>query len=273
MIIPFWSTHHGQSRVSCNMTSFAIMSVLLNKKTTLMMQADYDMNNLEGAFLGFTGNKFKTDILSEIGLGAVFKSFKSEPLTKSIVDDCCTTYLSNYLSLLPGCYSGNRDAFKRLMNELFPTVLKKLNTMYETILIDTPSGNNLIAKSLFTQSDLIVVCLNQNVGFIENFFNLYDFWKNKNTFYLIGDYDCNAVYNYRHILNKYPQIRFDNSAVIPYNTSFRDSLNDASTIEFFRFNYDVKNLDRYDKNYAFFLELEQAVHKVDKMLNKKRRKL
>lgn len=270
MIIPFWSTHHGQSRVTCNMMCVSIMTVLNYKVRAIMTQGHYNLNNLEGPFLGYTQRIYERDFLGETGFGALFKSFKSEPLTQNVIEESVMKILQNRLSLLPGHYIGNMDMFRYDMINLLPTVLEKIDEYYDYVFIDTPSGKNEISEVIMKESDYIVVCLNQSPGVIDSFFEKYEeIWKNRKVFYIIGDYDCNSIYNYKYILKKYPEIKFKNSSVIPYNTAFRDSLPDASTVDFF-INNKKEYLDKMDKCYFFMLEVEATTNKLMNMVGENR---
>lgn len=251
----------------------AIMSVLKYKIKALMTQAHFGLNNLEGPFLGFTEERMQNDILGEFGLGAIFKSFKSEPITKNIIEECSVSIIKNDLSLLPGHYIGDYELFRYDMELLLSTVIHKIDDFYDYIFVDTPTGKNIISDMMIEQSDLVVVNLNQNPGVVDNFFQNYSFWEEKKkVFYIIGDYDCNLKYNYRYILQKYPLIKYENSAVIPYNTEFRDSLIDASTVSFFQENYKKEYMDKYEKNYFFMTEVAKATKKMLKMLGETKRR-
>lgn len=88
---------------------------------------------------------------------------------------------------------------------------------------------------MLQSSDLIVVCVNQNINVLEKYFESKDSWPaelhTKPHVLLVGQYDVESKYKIKNIANKY---RYKAPILtVPYNTNFKDHYNDGDVKGFF----------------------------------------
>lgn len=235
-IIAFWSPLHGQGQTS-NLHAMAFAMSILHKKRVLMMQTQYDKNNLESPLVGHNvGISSEADeLFQDIGLTAAITYSNMSKLSLKLLESCCLTFHNSNLLLLPGSDIKNRETFDREIGKGVVRMIKSANELVDIILIDVNSGNDELSLRIMSAADLIVINLSQRRYVLEKFFIDYGerFIENNKVFYLFGDYDNNSVYNINNFRVKYRKyMNGANSGVIPYCTQYMDAQNESKVLSF-----------------------------------------
>lgn len=250
-VIVFWSPLHGQGQTS-NLHNTALVMNILYKKKVLMMQTQYDKNNLESPLVGQNVGIVDSDneLFQDIGLNAAVTYRMMNKLNLKIIESCCLTFQNSSLLLLPGSDTKNRETFNRDIGRGVIRMIKDANELVDVILIDTNSGDDDLSFQLMSTADLIVVNLTQRRYVLDKFISEYGkrFIDNKKVFYLFGDYDDNSTYNINNCRVRFRNyFRGANSGVIPYCTKYMDAQNESNILNFMKEGLSEKEseLDRF----------------------------
>lgn len=258
MKIVFWSPVHGQTRQSSNMLAVALMLTMKQKRSTLITQTQYRMNDLEDAVIGrAVTKKIREQFYQDMGIEAVGRCIKHKRLEKADLENCCIQVLMNSeLMLLPGARSANYEIHYELLNEILLYVLRQAEQYFDYVLADTNPGADRISGQLLEAAEVVVVSLSQNLGVLDAFFENYpEELQGKKVFYLFGAYLEDSCYNLHNLRFRYRQLRRENSGVIPLNVGFMDAISAGKTVDFLEANLES---EPGDTNYMFVSEVEKV---------------
>lgn len=258
MKIVFWSPVHGQTRQSSNMLAVALMLTMKQKRSTLITQTQYRMNDLEDAVIGrAVTKKIREQFYQDMGIEAVGRCIKHKRLEKADLENCCIQVLMNSeLMLLPGARSANYEIHYELLNEILLYVLRQAEQYFDYVLADTNPGADRISGQLLEAAEVVVVSLSQNLGVLDAFFeNFPEELQGKKVFYLFGAYLEDSCYNLHNLRFRYRQLRRENSGVIPLNVGFMDAISAGKTVDFLEANLES---EPGDTNYMFVSEVERV---------------
>lgn len=266
MKIVFWSNVHGQSGTTSNLLAIAVMSTLLYQYKNMVTQTHFNLNNLEAPLLSTTSKEDK-EFFMDLGIDALARCIKSAPLDAEVIESCSISLLGKHLFLLPGTTKDNREIYENDMRKTISGILQGVSKYHDFVFIDTNSGKNDLTMKIIKDSDIVVVCLNQNKSILEDYSRNYEI-HDKKVFYLIGNYDENSRYNLHNLRKSFSWLKNDNSAIIPYNTEYMDAQSDGQIIP-----YMLKNLnsDKDDNNGYFINQVKLAVNKLMKYVGIERR--
>lgn len=265
MKITFWSNAHGQSGTTSNLLAVAVMSTLLHQNKNMVIQTHFNLNNLEGSMV--SALKADREFFMELGIDALTRYIKSAPLDEEVIESCSISLLNKQLNLLPGTAKYNRKIYENDVSKTITGILHAASKCHDLVFIDTKSGINDLSMKIMKDSDIVVVCLNQNKSILEEYANISEI-RNKKVFYLIGNYDYNSRYNLHNLRKSFSWLRNSNSAIIPYNTEYRDAQSDGQVIQFILKNMDC---DKDDNNGYFINQVKLAVNKLMKYAEIERR--
>lgn len=258
MKIVFWSPVHGQTRQSSNMLAVALMLTMKQKRSTLITQTQYRMNDLEDAVIGrAVTKKIREQFYQDMGIEAVGRCIKHKRLEKADLENCCIQVLMNSeLMLLPGARSANYEIHYELLNEILLYVFRQAEQYFDYVLADTNPGADRISGQLLEAAEVVVVSLSQNLGVLDAFFENYpEELQGKKVFYLFGAYLEDSCYNLHNLRFRYRQLRRENSGVIPLNVGFMDAISAGKTVDFLEANLES---EPGDTNYMFVSEVEKV---------------
>lgn len=266
MKIAFWSNVHGQSGTTSNLMAIAVMSTLLYQYKNLVTQTHFNMNNLEVPLVS-TSSRADKELFMDLGIDALTRCIKSAPLNAEVFESCSISLLDKNLNLLPGTTKDNREIFENDISKTISGILHAASKYHDLVFVDTNSGKNELTMKIIKDSDIVIVCLNQNKSMLEDYFRNYEI-QDKKVFYLIGNYDDHSRYNLHNLRKCFSWLKSDNSAIIPYNTEYMDAQSDGQVIQ-----YVLKNLDcdKDDYNYYFINQVKLAVNKLLKYTGIERR--
>lgn len=235
-IVLFWSPFHGQGQTS-NLHAIALCASYIYGKRVLLMQTQFDKNNLESPLIGQNIDKklaYDNPLFQDIGLDMAVTYSNMNRLTKNVLESCCISFADSRLLLLPGTETKNRESFDRDIAKAVGRMIRKSDEYFDLMLIDANSGEDDLSLKLMNLADLIVVNLAQRRYVLDKLFMDYgEILLDKRVFYLFGNYDACSVYNISNCRRKYKKyIKKHNSGVIPYSTRYLDAQNESTVLDF-----------------------------------------
>ncbi|MCG7409172.1 chromosome partitioning protein ParA [Paenibacillus sp. ACRRX] len=244
--VAFWGSVHGQVGTTSNVIAAACMIGLEYSTRTLVAQTQHTRSTLETAFSKLSGGgSVSKPTFDDKGLDALDRMIRSNRLTSEGVRDYTQPIIQERLDLLSGTEKAD-EATYHAMNDTLQPIFDYAKRYYNTVLLDVHSGcGNPVTNQLLAQSELIVVCLNQNVQVLDRFFAKKD-WpqalNDKPYMILLGQYDPHSKYKLSNIARKY-NVRVP-MYTVPYCTPFRDACNDRDVRSFFmRMQHSAKDTD------------------------------
>ncbi|PAD71342.1 hypothetical protein [Paenibacillus campinasensis] len=258
--VAFWGFQHGLGVTS----NTAAMSALIGTEyqiRTLSSQPQWGDTSLERSFQKSLKQNTELYDLSGFGMDAIERAVRAGKLQNETVKNNSIFIERDRLDLLLNSRKASRSQFEAGA-EVFKIVYDRAKAYYDVVLLDLHSGTNSeVTNALIETSDLVVVCINQNIHVIEKFFGDKESWpsalKDRPHVLMVGQYDLHSKYKLKNIANKYGYKAPILS--IPYNTNFKDHYNDGDLKGFITRNrYINKNHD----NYIFMQELRRAAEHI-----------
>ncbi|MBO5487015.1 MAG: hypothetical protein J5988_08845 [Eubacterium sp.] len=261
MKVAFWSNARGKSCVTSNLACISVLSILGSDspdKRTIIFENHQNIINL-GNVLICPNSKNEVceqnQYYVEQGLSKVLCHMEmgDEPSEEQIFR-YSRQYLGKQLFYLSSQGTKNGEVLEyQLERECIPTI-QCLEKYSNRVFVDTAATTLVSSRKILQQSDVIVVNLNQNHSMLEHFFGNYSSIQSK-AFYVIGNYDGDAILTRGMIMQKY-HIPGRQIAVIPHCAQFSDALSEGMLIPFLLANY---YCDRDSPNYSFIQGAKEAV--------------
>lgn len=255
--ITFWGPQHGLG-VTSNTAAIAAVCALEYQIRTLTSQPQWGDSSLEYAFAKSI-QKYNREFMSITGSGldSLERVVRSNKLERDSVKNNALLIEPDRLDYLQGSMKLTKQQFEEA-SEIFRLIYRKAKEYYDVVLLDLHSGSNSpVIQTLASESDLIVVCLNQNIAVLDKYFKDKSAWPaflhGKEHVVLLGQYDPNSKYKVKNIANKYNYK--GKILTIPYNTEFKDYYNDGDVKGFFSKN---RFVTKRDENYLFIDEVRNA---------------
>lgn len=258
--IAFWGIGHGTGVTA----SVGALAALIGSEygiRTLVSQPQGEENTLERAFARSI-NVYGRDQAAEAGTGldALVRLARSGKLERETVKNNAWMIERHRLDLLGGSERMNRLQFENA-GGLIGNIYANARAYYDCILLDVRSGaDSPAAAQVLEDADLVVVCLNQNIGMLERYFDRSGWPEQlhgKKQQLLFSGYDPDSKYKASSILRKYGYR--DSALTLPYNSDFRDAVNDGDIKGFIARS---RPLDRKHGNYRFIAEARRTAQKL-----------
>lgn len=254
MQIAFWSTVHGQTTTTSNAVAIACAIALDYRMKTLITHSHFDKSTLETSLLDKIYLNSEMTQLKDTGIDALSRFIKFSYLDKESVLSYTTTLIKGRLDLLIGTKNASRELYLSDFNSMLEAIMNSIRSHYDLLIIDVPAGNSELSQKMLSNSDLIVVNLNQNINVLEDFFNNEYQRVQQKCMFLISMYDENSRFVLRNLQRRY-KIK-DNIGCIPYCRSFADACSEGKAIDFFIRNLKASKDDIY---YEFINEVRKSV--------------
>ncbi|MCT1402905.1 hypothetical protein M4D81_28315 [Paenibacillus sp. p3-SID867] len=255
--IAFWGYQHGLG-VTSNTAAIAALIGLEYQIRTLCAQPQWSDATLERAFrralhqsnpefFDFTGT----------GIDSLERAVRAGKLQNDSVKNNSLFIERDRLDFLKNSGKLNREQFEA-STDVLNIIYESARAYYDVLLLDLHSGSNSnVGQSMLQDSDLIVVCVNQNINVLEKYFESKDSWPaelhTKPHVLLVGQYDIESKYKIKNIANKY---RYKAPILtVPYNTNFKDHYNDGDVKGFFTKN---RFIAKNHENFHFIQEVRRA---------------
>ncbi len=264
MKIAFWSPLHGTG-ATASLLATAIALSEIQKKKIIITHTHYSLNNLERPLLG---NIKEIDFFRDTGMDAVLRHFRSGNVTEEQVSDC-SIRISENLYLLAGTKTSSREGYESsIVRSMILHIVSIIEQYYDMVFVDTNSGNNTNSLKIIEECDIVVVILRQDRYLLDSLFEN-DVIKNKEVFYLFGDYDNESKYSISNIRHIYRKIKKNNSGIIPHNPGYNDAICDEKVLK-----YLTRNLGKNgnEPDHKFFEELITTTKRFDMFIEESARK-
>lgn len=256
MKIVFWSNVHGQAGTSSNMLAVAMMNDLIYGNRSILLQTQFEMNQLEIPLLSESSREQIRNY--NIGIDRLIQGIRSGMNAKQLLTSSCITLSKQCIDLLPSTNAKYREIYEKEIKDNFKEILDLAEACYELVFIDASAGMNDFVEMVWEEADCIIVNLCQNKRVLEDFFLRYDINYNKMLF-LIGNYDSDSDWNVKNISKRIKGLKKEFIFTLPYNTKFRDAASCAQLTEFFLQNI---GCEKEDENYEFMEELTRLTYKL-----------
>jgi len=234
MQIAFWSPNHGQTGTTSAAVAMACMAALLYNFKILLAHSHFERSTLESCFMKEKVHDHEDFLdFSDNGLDALKRLAKNGRLTSGMICNYTISLLANRrLDLLQGTKTSKPiDAQETLA--LLSQIFTIANRDYDLTMIDVPSGtHHKLTRTIIQQSDLVVVCLNQNKAILDAYFSSKSYASmlgEKTILYNIGMYNKNSRYTLKNLAKTYGM---DHVMCIPYDVGFMDACNNSRILDF-----------------------------------------
>lgn len=251
MKIAFWSNVHGQTGTTSNILAVSLLTAIL-KNDVALLQSHFKLNNLSAPLIGMD---ILPDSFRDTGIDALMRDFKSKPLNEDIVktDAIAVPGLNQRFDLYIGTGKNNELDYERDMLAAHRPIIKSIDEFHDFTFVDVRSGYRSVSQSIIEDSDVVVVCLDQNTLVIDRYFKKPI--KSNNIYYIIGNYDESSKYSIRNLIKKYPEFK-NRIGMICHNSEFMDALNDGRAAQFMLKNSDCS---KDSSNYEFIQSVKSCM--------------
>ena len=278
-IVTFWNDDREQSGKTLTTVAVGTKMAIERNFKILILSTAYQDPTMKNCFWTDTIQKKlkkfggrNNNIAVENGIEGLSKLIKANKIQPSIITDYTKVIFKERLEVLSG-YKGAEDNSEeeKLLDyirtsECYPELIRLANQYYDMVLVDV--DNQLepkIKKQILDMADLNILVITQRLASLNKYNELKENHKeliNLKNMRVIGKYDRNSKYNRKNIL-RYLDEKKDIS-IIPYNTLYFESAEEANVTELFLKLRDIK--DTTDENYFFMSEVLALVDKIVKRL-------
>lgn len=262
MQIAFWSNYHGQPGTTSSAIATALSLTTNFNLKVLLCSMQYNKNNMDSAFLN--GQELSE---SESGVDAIERVARAKDLNEENFKFYTTTLIKDRLDFLISSSKVSYDLFSKI-NESVKDIFYTANKLYDFVIVDVNAGmENEVTQKVLKESDIVIVNLSQNEKVIGDFFykdkkQLEKSISENRMLINIGNYDSKIKCSRKYI-NKFYKNKID-IFYTPYNSSFKDSINNHKVIDYFKINVNKEN-----ENEFFFEEVEKMANKLMTINDKK----
>lgn len=238
MKISFWSHVHGMAGVTTNVACISALMSISGIGKTALLENHYSMNSIGDAIL----TPEKTGALREhgayydrYGIEYILKRLYSGESGERLLHNASIPLLFSSMYYLPQGRIVNREVFNYEFSLVQEKLFSVLETISDYIFIDTETNQNLSSTTILSQSDLIVVNLDQNPVHLKEFFQNYTSMQEK-AVYLIGSYKPELPWNISRICKEY-HIPKEKVGIIPFNMDLAVAAESGHLLQFLNRNY------------------------------------
>ncbi len=258
MNIAFWSSVSGKSATSGNMLAVSTMTSLLYSLKVVLLQLDYCSKSIDSVLEGKRDELMVNDNFSYYGnkgIDDIFDKIRLEKMQLEDVEDNMIRVKDTSMYYIPSSKQIPIDE-EREIGRNVEILMKLLSQIGDINFIDIMNGNKYVSKKVLRSADVIVYNVHQGLeGISEIVLNEKLL---KKTVFLVGRYDSDSKENIS-ILRKKHGIKKEQIAVIPYNISYHDSIQEGKVVSFISKNIYSK---RTDHNFDFINNLFNATNMI-----------
>ncbi|GAA0853873.1 chromosome partitioning protein ParA [Paenibacillus glucanolyticus] len=265
--VAFWGIRDGQVATTSNLIATATNIGMNTPIKTLITHTHWRKTTLENSYKKPVDSNHLSHSFTDYGIDALERLAKSNRLTPESIRDNTTPLIKGHLDMLYGTTKPDQDFHEQLIQAV-PAILRNAENYYDLTLIDVPSGvTNELTKTVLQESDLVVVCLNQNLTVLNSFFENKEYpeiLNQKEHLFVLGKYDDQSKYSVKNIQRKY---RLKNKIyTVPHCSSFLDATNDSNVLDFFLRN---RHISSSHENSSFFAEVNKLSRAISAKLDLK----
>jgi hypothetical protein len=300
--IAFWSNCGEKCNVSSNLAAISVASVIRYPYSVVLVENRLNNHNLGKAFTGNSIRRLREDASTNYydgdGIeGLLRKIYRNNGCIAAdhniVVNSSIATngsiatnnriikndsyavlrpylkeIINRHLYYIPQGHILHNEIFEYEFNHCFQPLLQLLKGNFNICMLHAASQKNLSTKTILQEADLIVVNLNQNKYYLEDFFDNYSSMIPKAVF-IISNYDSEALLSRARISWEY-RIPLENILAIPDNVSYQNAYHCSSVIEFIYHNY---SCPKTNPNYTFIQAIKKAAFQIIKRAEASAREL
>lgn len=248
--IAFWGPRHGQVATTSNLIAVATGIAMNHQLSTLVSHTHWNRSTLEEAFKKIESSKDLQLTFSDFGIDSLERLAKSNRLNAESIRSNTSPLIQGKLDLLHGTSKPDESSHQQISNAM-PLILNEADKAYDLTFVDVNSGNgNQLSNVVLKSSDLVVVCLNQNVSLLDNFFNKTEYHEvlnDKKSIIVLGNYHADSKYSAKNIARKYGVKQKIHT--VPHCSPYMDAINDRNVLDFFLRN---RNVNKKHETWEFF---------------------
>lgn len=238
MKISFWSHMRGVAGVTTNLACVSALMSIGGMGKTAVLENHYSINSI-GDMLLFPEKieylREHGEYYSRYGIEYILKRLYSGEPGEKLLHHASIPLLFSSMYYLPQGRIVNKEVFNYEFHLVQKKLFQSLERISDYIFIDTETNQNLSSKIILSESDLIVVNLNQDPVQIQKFFRQYTSIQEK-AVYLIGGYQPELPWNIGRICKEF-QIPREKTGIIPYNPELVDAASKGHLLQFLNRNY------------------------------------
>jgi len=262
-VITFWSNGKEESGKSSAVSAVATFMGVHHNYKILVIDTKYKDTFYTDCYWRETkkqANAKKTFTGIGEGISGLARAVLSNKISPEIVTNYTKiVFNDNRLEILVD-NSSMRDEFNT-HKKVLKDIIKIANRYYDLVIVDLDKDIDKETEAdIIKVSDLVVACLPQKLRTINRYAKAKkekDFLLNKPVMTLIGRYDEQSKYSQK-IITKFLKEK-QGVAVIPYNTLFMETCNEAKVDDFFM---KYTNINKKDKNSSFVAKVSEAADKI-----------
>lgn len=268
-IITFCSNEIKETGQTMSVAAIATYMAIEHNYKILVIPTSFNDISLENCFWEYgkirEAGAIKQDGTKSVGLESgiegLIKVLNSNRTSNEIVKNYSRTVLRDRLDVLLSPVTKDYKEYTEIA-AYYTNILTLANRYYDLIFLDLDKKvPKQVAQAIMTQSDVVIINLNQRLKTINDFMALREkneFYQKKNVMLLLGKYDSFSKYNNKNV-TRYLKERKLISAV-PYNTLFFEAACEGTIIDFI---LRVKNItDDADRNVNFVKEVKEASNNI-----------
>lgn len=258
MQIAFWSPYHGQTGTTTAAVAYGVMTALLNNYKVLLAHSQFERSTMERCLVRSTHETSEvTAAFRDHGMEALRRLARNGRLTDGMIRDYTTGLLPEMnLDLLEGTV-GHEHVMAEEEIKVLRRIYRTANMEYDLVFVDVHSGmKRELTRSLLEESDVVVVCLNQNVHLIDHYMGDAEsqtILAGKQIITNMGFYDHSSRFRQRNIMKHYG---FDQMITLPYHTEYRDACNGHLALDYLMRHFEAT---KKDSAYEFVNALKHGV--------------
>ena len=238
MKISFWSHMRGVAGVTTNLACVSALMSIGGMGKTAVLENHYSINSIGDMFLFPEKIEYLREhgeYYSRYGIEYILKRLYSGEPGEKLLHHASIPLLFSSMYYLPQGRIVNKEVFNYEFHLAQKKLFQSLERISDYIFIDTETNQNLSSKIILSESDLIVVNLNQDPVQIQKFFRQYTSIQEK-AVYLIGGYQPELPWNIGRICKEF-QIPREKTGIIPYNPELVDAASKGHLLQFLNRNY------------------------------------
>ncbi len=268
-IITFCSNETKETGQTMSVATIATYMAIEHNYKILVVPTSFNDISLENCFWEYSkiraSGAIKQDGTKSVGLESgiegLIKVLNSNRTSNEIVKNYSRTVLRDRLDVLPSAVTKDYKEYAQITS-YYSSILTLANRYYDLVLVDldkkVPAQD---AQAIITQSDVIMINLNQRLKAINDFMALREkneFYQKKNVMLLLGRYDSFSKYNNKNVTRYLKEKKL--ISAIPYNTLLFEAACEGTIIDFI---LRVKNItDDADRNVNFVKEVKEASNNI-----------
>ena len=269
-IITFWSDGKEQTGKTLSLAAISTYIAIQHNIKILVISTSNNDDTLQNYFV--PRQNVKTSkmgmfaprngaVAMQNGMNGLIKMARSNKISPDMIKNYTRVVFTDVLEVL---YSGGTTSEEGDISKYYPDIIRSANQYYDFVFVDLDTNINYeTQRAILKDSNLVLANISQGLYSIDRFMEERkndEILASKKTMPLIGRYDRYSKYTTKNITRYMGERR--QVIAIPYNTLLYDAAQEAGVPDYFLNFVRNPNLDKEDRNYLFFQEINRAVESI-----------